>query len=71
VAEDHGTPGAEVVDVAVAVGIGEPCALGSFYEGRRAADRSKGTNRRVDAAGKKRSARCWRTWERVRVEVGA
>ncbi len=53
VAQDHRPPGAEVVDVAVAVGVGEPGALGALDKRRRAAHRAKGPHRRVDAAGEK------------------
>ena len=52
VAEDHGAPGAEVVDVAVAVGVGEVGAGGGLDEGGRAADGAKGAHGGVDAAGK-------------------
>ncbi len=51
VAQNHRSPGAEVVDVAIAVGVVEGCALGALDEGRRAADGAKGADRRVDAAG--------------------
>ena len=52
VAQNHRAPGAEVVDVAVAVGVVEIRALGALDEGRRAAHGAKGAHRRVDAAGK-------------------
>ena len=52
-AEDHRTPGAEVVDVAVAIGVGEPGTLGALNEGRFAAYGAKGANGRVDSAGEK------------------
>ena len=52
VAEDHRTPGAEVVDIAIAVGVDEVGALGALDEWRRAAHGAKGPHRRVDAAGK-------------------
>jgi hypothetical protein len=52
VPEDHGTPGAEVVDVAVAIGVPEVGAFAADDEGRVAADGAKGTDRRVDSAGK-------------------
>ena len=51
VAEDHRPPGAEVVDVAVAVGVGEPRALGVGDERRGSADGAEGPDGRVDAAG--------------------
>ena len=51
VAEDHRSPGAEVVDVAVAVRVPEICALGAHYEGGIAADGAEGADGRVDAAG--------------------
>ena len=56
-AQDHRAPGAEVVDVAVAVRVVEISALGAFDKRRRAAHRAESPHRRVDAAGKKRSAR--------------
>ena len=52
VAQNHRAPGAEVVDVSIAVGVVEICALGALDEGRRSADGAKGAHRRVDAAGK-------------------
>ena len=52
VAQNHGAPGAEVVDVAIAVGVVEIRALSALDEGRRAAHGAKGADRRVDAAGK-------------------
>ena len=52
VAQNHRPPGAEVVDVAVAVGVGEPGALGALDKRRRAAHRAKGPHRRVYPAGK-------------------
>ena len=51
VAEDHRPPGADVVDVALAVGVAEVRALGARDEARRAADGAEGAHRRVDAAG--------------------
>jgi len=51
VAENHGAPGAEVVNVSVAVGVGEVGALRALDEGRRAAYCAKGPDRGVDAAG--------------------
>ena len=52
VAQNHRAPGAEVVDVAIAVGVVKVRALGALDEGRRAAHGAKGADRRVDAAGK-------------------
>ncbi len=52
VAQNHGTPGAEVVDVAIAVGVEEIRALGAVDKRRIAAHGAKGTHGRVDAAGK-------------------
>ena len=52
VAQDHRAPGAEVVDVAIAVGVDEVGALGALDKRRRAAHRFEGAHRRVDAAGK-------------------
>jgi hypothetical protein len=52
VAEDHGTPGAEHVEVSVAVGVVEIGSFGVGDEGRIAADGPEGTDGGVDAAGK-------------------
>jgi len=41
VAEDHRTPGTEVVDIAIAIGIEEVGALGAINEWRRAAHRAE------------------------------
>ena len=46
---------AEVVDVAVAVDIGEPADAGLADEARRAAHRGEGANRRVHPAGNDRA----------------
>src|SRR4051812_30833847 len=54
VAEDHGTPGAEEIEVAVAVFIVEPGAFGVSDEWRLAADGAKGAYGRVDSAGEDR-----------------
>jgi hypothetical protein len=54
VAEDHGSPGAEEVEVAVAVLIVEPGALGVGDEGWVAADGTEGADGRVDSAGEER-----------------
>ncbi len=51
-AQDHRSPGAEVVDVAVAVGVGEIGAFCALDKRRSAADRAEGPHGRVDAAGK-------------------
>ncbi len=53
VAEDHRPPGAEVVEIAVAVGVPEISALGADEEWRRAADGAKGADGGIDSAGKK------------------
>ena len=50
VADDHGAPGADVVDVFVAVDVGNGTALGPGDERRRAADAAVGTDRAIDAA---------------------
>ncbi len=52
VAEDHRAPGAEEVEVAVAVLVVEIGAFGMGEEGRIAADGAKGADGRVDSAGK-------------------
>ncbi|MNE50676.1 hypothetical protein D3C80_1452640 [compost metagenome] len=51
VAEDHRTPGADVVDVALVVLVGDVGAFGVLEEQRGAADAAEGAHRRVDAAG--------------------
>ena len=51
VAEDHGPPGAEEVEVAVAVRVAEVGALGVGEERGIAADGAKGAYGRVDSAG--------------------
>ena len=53
VTEDHGAPGAEVVDVAIAVGIGKPGALCAREERRRSAHSAEGAHGRVHTAGEK------------------
>ena len=50
-AEDHGTPRADQIDVAVAVDIGEPAAMRLRDEARRAAHRGEGPYRGVHPAG--------------------
>ena len=52
-AEDHGTPGAEEVEVAVAVFVVEVSAFGVGEEGWVAAYGAEGADGRVDSAGKK------------------
>src|SRR5207253_10583198 len=49
-AEDHGAPGADTVDVLKVVGVEHARALRLLDEGRRAAHRAKGADRRVHAA---------------------
>jgi hypothetical protein len=53
VAEDHGTPGAEEIEVAIAVFVKEIRAFGSGEEGRVSAYGAKGPDRRVDASREK------------------
>ncbi len=53
VAQDHRSPGAEVVDVAIAVRIGQVRALRAVDKRRSPTHRAKRPNRRVDAAGEK------------------
>jgi porphobilinogen synthase len=50
VAEDRGAPRLHVVDVALAVGVDEVCALGAGDEERIAPDRRERTHRRIDSA---------------------
>ena len=52
VAEDHGAPGAEEVEVAVAVRVEEVGPFGVSHERRVAADGAEGADGRVDSAGK-------------------
>jgi hypothetical protein len=49
VAEDQRPPGADIVDVALAVGIGDAGAGTGNEEARRPADRTKSPHRRVHA----------------------
>jgi hypothetical protein len=51
VPEDHGPPGADVVDVAVAVGVDDDRALGSLDEQRIGAHGFAGPHRAVDPPG--------------------
>jgi len=51
VAENHGAPGAEVVDESTAVGVGKPGSLGRLNKRGRAAHRAESTHGRVDATG--------------------
>jgi hypothetical protein len=51
VAEDHRAPGAEKIEVAIAVDVEEVCAFGVSDEGRLATDGAKGADGRIDAAG--------------------
>ena len=55
VAEDHRTPRADQVDVAVAVGVGEPAAVRLGDEARRAAYRGEGAYRGIHPAGNDRA----------------
>ena len=58
VAEDHGAPGAEVVDVAVAVGVGEVRAGSCSMNGGAPPTARKARTGELTPPGKKRSARC-------------
>ena len=51
VAEDHGSPGAEEIEVAVAVFVVEPGAFGSGEKGRLSANGAEGADGGVDASG--------------------
>ena len=51
-AEDHGAPGAEEVEVAVAIFVKEVGPLGVSHERRVAAYGAEGADRRVDSSGK-------------------
>src|SRR5580765_3265649 len=51
VAEDHRAPGADQVDVGLAVHVGEPGAARGGHEARGAADRAEGADGAVDPAG--------------------
>ena len=50
-AADQRTPGADVVDVTVAIGIPYQWPLAALEKKRRAADGFECTHRRIDAAG--------------------
>ena len=50
VAEDHGSPGVEEVEVAVAVDVKEEGSFGAVEEGGSAADGAEGADGRVDSA---------------------
>src|SRR3546814_14440145 len=50
-AGDHRSPGADVVDVTLALGIDKVRAIRGSNEAWRAADGAKCANRRIDAAG--------------------
>ena len=49
--EDHRSPRADVVDIGVAVDIGDGGAACRAYKSRCAADAAKGANRRIDTTG--------------------
>ena len=66
VAEDHRAPGADVVDVAVAVEVEEIRPLGPVDEDRLAADAAEGPGRAVHAAGHELLARAKAAWLRLR-----
>jgi len=51
VAEDHRAPGADVVDVAVAVSVDQEGTLGADDHGRVAAHGAEGANGGIDPAG--------------------
>jgi hypothetical protein len=51
VAEDHRAPGADVVDIALVVFVGDVGAFGVLEEQRRAANALERAHRRVHAAG--------------------
>ena len=50
-AQDHGPPGTEVVQIAIAIGVPQVGSLGSHQEGRISPYRAKGAHRRIDASG--------------------
>jgi hypothetical protein len=49
-AGDQRAPGTDVVDVGIAVDVPDGGAFAALYEGRRATDRLKCANGRIDAA---------------------
>jgi len=51
VAQDHRAPGADVVDVFLAVGVPEISALGALHKAGCAAHGAEGAHRRVDPTG--------------------
>ena len=53
VAKDHRPPGAEHVEITIAVLVIEICTLGARNEGRIAADGAEGADGRIDPSGKK------------------
>src|SRR5690349_13186508 len=53
-AKNQRTPGADVVDIGVAIGINEPGAFAAGHEYGRAADAAKSAHRRIDASGNQR-----------------
>jgi len=50
VAENHRPPGADIVDIALAVGVGQPGAIRRRDEARHAADCAERAHRRIDPA---------------------
>ena len=50
-AQYHGSPGADIIDIRFTVDIVQPGAVGAFDKQRCTADAAKGADRRVHAAG--------------------
>ena len=64
VPEDRRAPGADVIDVFIAIDVPDPCALRALDEERLAAETAKGAHRRIDAAGDALQAAAKRSEER-------
>ena len=60
VAQNHRSPGADVIDEAASINVSDRCAAGALDEQRRAADAAKSAHRRIDAAGDQTPARARR-----------
>ena len=58
VAENRGTPRADVVDVALAVGVEHVRTLPAREKARRATNRAKGADRRIDPTGDRKLRTC-------------
>ena len=66
VAQDHGAPRADVIDIALAVGVPEISTLRALHKARGAADRLEGAYGGVHAAGNDSAG----TFKELLVQVG-